>query len=140
MAQAPRQQPGGAPFRPGIDIPEGDEAALRNQMDARSVRQTVYSADGAIAVTHSHMAIVTKGSAAAMTLAAPANDGIELIIMAGSAFAHVVTATDLIEDGVTGGAKDTYTTAAFIGSGATLVSYGGKWLLVSKNLGTTAAV
>lgn len=142
MAEAPRQTAGGVSLKSGVDLPEAQEAALRNQIDADSKRQVVYSADGAIATTYSHVAIITKGSAAAMTLAAPAtsDNGVVVRIFAGSAYAHVVTATDLIEDGVTGGAKDTYTTAAFVGSGASLMAYGGKWYLLNKNLGATAAV
>lgn len=131
---------GGAQLRGGVDIPEDQEAALRMQLDAQQARQVVYAADGAIDPTFSHTAILTKGSAAAMTLAAPAlgDNGTRIVIQAGSAFAHVVTATGLIQDGVTGGAKNTYTTAAFVGSGAMLEAYAGKWHLLNKNLGATA--
>lgn len=140
MAANPPVGPSGQTLRTGSTTDEAQEAAFRAAIDAQQARQVVYSADGAIDTTFSHTAILTKGSAAAMTLAAPttANNGTRITIQAGSAFAHVVTATGLIEDGVTGGAKNTYTTAAFVGSGATLEAYGGKWLLLSKNLGTTA--
>lgn len=96
-----------------------------------------YVADGAIAVD-AGVAVLTKGSAGAYTLAAPGENGQELEIMAGTAFAHVVTATGLINDGVTGGAKNTYTTAAFVGSSITLRAWNGKWTVMAKNLGTTA--
>jgi hypothetical protein len=122
---------------PGPVLVNGDTAAAPPSAPADTNSVHVYSADGAIAV-RSHTAVITKGSAAAMTLAAPTRDGVRIEIQAGSAFAHVVTATGLIQDGVTGGAKNTYTTAAFVGSGCTLVSYNGKWHLISKNLGTTA--
>jgi hypothetical protein len=140
MAEAAKLNPGGSTLRANIDVDEGTEAALRNQLDAQQARQVVYAVDGAIDPTISHTAIITKGSAAAMTLAAPAttDNGTRIVIQAGSAFAHVVTATGLIQDGVTGGAKNTYTTAAFVGSGATLEAYNGKWHLLSKNLGTVA--
>lgn len=140
MAEAAKVTPGGAQLRGGVDIPEDAEAALRAQLDAQQARQVVYSADGAIDPTFSHTAVLTKGSAAAMTLAAPTsgNNGTRIVVQAGSAFAHVVTATGLIQDGVTGGAKNTYTTAAFVGSGGTLEAYEGKWHLLSKNLGATA--
>jgi D-ribose pyranose/furanose isomerase RbsD len=85
---------------------------------------------------------LTKGSAGAYTLAAPtaAMNGKELIIVAGTAFAHVITATNLLDDGVTGGAKDTATFAAFVGSGIHLMAYNLKWCVVAKNLVTIAAV
>jgi hypothetical protein len=65
---------------------------------------------------------LTKGSAAAITLAAPtaAQAGTQITIIAGSAYAHVVTATGLLNDGVTGGAKNTATFAAFVGASLTL--------------------
>ncbi len=101
---------------------------------------TARATDGAIATYG--LAVLTKGSAGAYTLAAPgaSDDGRMLIITAGTAFAHVVTATDLIDDGVTGGAKDTMTFAAFKGASIHLIAYGQKWHVVAKNLVTVAAV
>ena len=101
---------------------------------------TVMAADGAIAIAPGTV-VLTKGSAAAMTLAAPtaAQAGTVITIVAGSDFAHVVTATGLIDDGVTGGSKNKWTSAAFIGSAITLLAYNLKWVVVSKNLGTTSA-
>lgn len=96
-----------------------------------------YVADGAIAPTAGFV-VLTKGSAGAYTLAAPTENGQELEIMSGTAFAHVVTATGLVNDGVTGGAKNTYTTAAFVGSSITLRAWNGKWNVMAKNLGTVA--
>ncbi len=140
MAEAPRQKPGGVELHSGVDMPEAQEAQLRAQLDAAQSRQVVYAVDGAIDPTFSHTAVLTKGSAGAYTLAAPAlgDNGTRITIQAGSAFAHVVTATGLIQDGVAGGAKNTYTTAAFVGSGAVLEAYAAKWHLLAKNLGTTA--
>jgi hypothetical protein len=107
---------------------------------ATHAKQTVYSADGAIDPTCG-TAVLTKGSAAAMTLAAPtvAQNGLRLRIISSSAFAHVVTATNLLEDGVTGGAKDTATFAAFKGAGLDLEAYAGTWHIVGKNVVTVAA-
>jgi len=122
---------------PGPALVSGDRSTNPPSAPAGDSRAKVYAADGAIDV-RSHVAILTKGSAGAYTLAAPVADGIEIHITAGSAFAHVVTMTGLLQDGVTGGAKNTYTTAAFVGSGATFVSYAGKWNLRSTNLGATA--
>lgn len=100
---------------------------------------TVYTADGAIAVEQ-HKAIISKTSAAAMTLAAPtaAQAGIEIVLTSGTAYAHVITATGLIDDGVTGGAKNTVTLGAFVGATATLFAYNLHWVLKSKTVATVA--
>ena len=88
------------------------------------------------------LVVLTKGSAAAMTLAAPtaAQAGTRLRILNGTAFAHVITATNLLDDGVTGGAKDTATFGAFVGAAIELEAYNLKWIVVSKNVVTIAAV
>jgi predicted RecA/RadA family phage recombinase len=98
---------------------------------------TTQAVDGAIAIAPGIVRL-TKGSAAAMTLAAPtaAQEGTELIITAGSAYAHVVTATGLYEDGVTGGSKTTATFGAFAGATITLRAVNLKWTVVSKNVVT----
>lgn len=100
---------------------------------------TTISGDGAITIAQGTV-ILTKGSAAAITLAAPtaAQAGTTIAIVAQSAFAHVVTATGLIDDGVTGGSKNTWTSAAFVGSSLMLQAIGLKWSVLSKNLGTIA--
>lgn len=101
---------------------------------------TAYAADGAISKDPALLHVLTKTSAGAYTLAAPtaAQEGMILHIVAGTAFAHVVTATDLIDDGVTGGSKDTMTFGAFVGSAITLVAYNLKWVVLSKNVVTVA--
>lgn len=99
----------------------------------------VYSADGAI-TTDSQNAIITKGSVAAMTLAAPSTNqnSNEICIINNTAFAHVITLTGLLDDGVTGGSKNTITLGAFVGSSATLVAYNLKWKLKAKTVATIA--
>lgn len=81
---------------------------------------------------------LTKGSAAAIRLNAPntLQAGTTIQITSGSAFAHVVTATALLQDGVTGGAKTTATFAAFPGASMTLVASQGKWNVCSLNVVT----
>jgi hypothetical protein len=98
-------------------------------------RTKTYVASGAIDV-RSHIAYINKPvSLAAMTLAAPTADGIAIEIVVGSAFVHTVTATGLIDDGVTGGAKTTITfTGGFVGSSISLVSFNGHWCVRSKNV------
>ena len=96
---------------------------------------TVYASDGAIAV-ESGTAVLTKGSAGAYTLAAPTVDGTTIVITAGTSFAHVVTGTNLFWAGETGGPFNKITTAAFIGSSATVVAYNGLWHVVSDQIAT----
>jgi len=104
---------------------------------------TTYSTDGAITFTNPYnIAKLTKGSAAAMTLAAPstAQEGYRLLVLNQSAYAHVITATNLLDDGVTGGAKDTATFGAFVGASLDLIAINQKWHVVSTNVVTIAAV
>lgn len=98
---------------------------------------TAYATNGALSVTGGTK-VLTKGSIGAYTLAAPAADNVEITIMSGSAFAHVVTATSLVQDGVTGGAKTTLTFAAFVGACIQLRSYNGFWIVVNKNAVTVS--
>ena len=125
--------------------PAGDpvymDGKFVQRMDLSDGSQTIYDADGAIAVAAGTV-VLTKGSAAAMTLAAPtaAQAGTRLRILNGTAFAHVITATNLLDDGVTGGAKDTATFGAFVGAAIELEAYNLKWIVVSKNVVTIAAV
>jgi hypothetical protein len=137
---APRQDSGGAALRENIDLTATQEARLRAQLDPTQLATTVQTADGAITTT-SGLKVISKTSAAAMTLAAPtagSDDGTQVVITAGTAYAHVVTATGLIHDGVTGGAKSAWTSAAFVGSSIHLIAYNAKWHVVSYNLGTIA--
>ena len=100
---------------------------------------STYAVDGAIALTD-RTAKLTKGSAGAYTLAAPtaAMEGQRLVITSNSAYAHVVTATNLINDGVTGGAKDTMTFGASVGASIELIAIGSLWSVVGKNVVTIA--
>jgi hypothetical protein len=88
--------------------------------------------DGAITITPGTVKI-TKGSAAALTLAAPtaAQEGTFLTITSQTAFAHVVTATSLLGDGVSGSPHTTATFAAFIGATITLEAINLIWNVVS---------
>lgn len=100
---------------------------------------TTISGDGSVTIAAGVIAL-TKGSAAAITLAAPSSGqaGTEITFIAGSAFAHVITATGLIDDGVTGGSKNTCTLGAFVGASATFVAYNLKWVLKCKTVATIA--
>lgn len=101
--------------------------------------QTAYASDGAISILNG-TALLTKAGVGAYTLAAPtaAQAGTRLVITNRTANAHVVTATGLLEDGVTGGAKNTATFGAFVGATISLEAIGLKWTVVSKNVVTVA--
>ena len=98
--------------------------------DGSSDAAKSYAADGTIAGT-AGAAYLTKAGIGAYVLAAPAADGIRLTLVNRTANAHVVTATGLIDDGVTGGSKNQATFAAFAGATAEFMSGGGKWNVVS---------
>jgi hypothetical protein len=140
MADAPRQKPGGASLQENVDVTPTQEARMRAQLHPSTLPVVPYVADGAVSPSAGY-AVLTKGSAGAYTLAAPpaagsADEGTALEITAGTAFAHVVTATGLIQDGVTGGAKTTMTFAAFVGASIMLRGYNAKWHVIAKNLVT----
>lgn len=100
-----------------------------------SVTVTAFAADGAVTPT-TGVKILSKAGVGAYTLDAPRVDGDSLIITSTTANAHVITATGLVNDGVTGGAKTTLTFAAFSGASIHLVAYANKWQVVAKNLVT----
>jgi hypothetical protein len=101
---------------------------------------TLASASGAITVAPVVVVITKTGSLAALTLAAPtaAQNGMILRVTSATAFAHTVTATSLIDDGVTGGSKTTATFAAFAGASMELMAYEGKWHTLSLKAVTVA--
>lgn len=132
-----------------LDLIESESVAAQAVGFADKIRAiqnptvTAYASDGAIGFSNPYnIATLTKGSAGAYTLAAPtaAQEGYRLLILCQSAYAHVVTATNLLDDGVTGGAKDTATMAAFVGASLDLIAVNLKWHVVSKNVCTIAAV
>ena len=83
---------------------------------------TTIAGDGAVTIA-SGVNYLTKGSAAAITVAAPSAPGIgvRITITSGSAFAHVITFTGgTLWDGTTG-ANTTVTMTAFQGSTITVI-------------------
>ncbi len=99
----------------------------------------VISIDGAIDAHTAAAYVITKGSAAALTLAAPTvttDDFLTIVITSNTAFAHVITATGLLQTGAA--TVNTATTSAFAGSSLTLMAYQGKWNVVSQNTVTFA--
>lgn len=114
----PNYQPGGV-FQPSADYLLAGDIVIPGQR----YPVTTQAVDGPIPIL-SGIVKLTKGSAAAMTLAAPnaVQEGIELTLTNGSAFAHIITSTGNLQNGVTGGAKSTMTMAAFIGATITLLA------------------
>ena len=116
---------------------QADIANAQDDIAAAGIE--VFAVDGAL-TKNTGVKVLTKGSAGAYTLAAPtaAEAGHRLTVINGSAFAHILTATNLIDDGVTGGAKDTATFGAFVGASIELLAYNLKWTVLAKNVVTVA--
>ncbi len=77
---------------------------------------------------------ITKATAiSTSTLAAPskAQDGLTLVFTSLTAAAHVITATTLLADAVSGSPHTTATFAAFIGASITLQAQNGLWNVIS---------
>lgn len=114
-----------------IEKPEG---TIIYSIDANGGAQkapTLIAADGAIPVIAGFYEI-TKGSAAALTLAAPVagtQDGMAISITSATAFAHVITATGLLQTGTA--AVNVATCSAFAGSSVSFRAYNGKWQVTS---------
>jgi len=127
----------GGAFLPGADYTLTGVITMPGQLQP----VTIQAVDGALPIT-TGIVKLTKGSIGAFTLAAPsaAQEGTELRIVSGSAFAHVVTATGLINNGVTGGAKSTITFGAFVGASISLVAITtagavtGTWYVLAINV------
>ena len=95
------------------------------------------TASGAIDPHASTNYIITKAGVAAMTLAAPTvttDDGKVITITSGTAFAHTITATGLLNTGSDN--VNVATFAAFAGASVTLQAYQGKWNVLTST-GTT---
>ncbi len=100
---------------------------------------TTYTANGAISPEPGIKMLNKTSALSATTLAAPSRAGDRILLICGTAFAHVVTATSLIQDGVTGGAKSTLTFGAFVGASLGLVGVADTagaltWAVAEKNV------
>jgi hypothetical protein len=77
--------------------------------------------------------MITKGSIAALTLAAPtagADDGLQIEVTSSTAFAHTLTATGLLVDGA--GHVNSATFPAAGGGAIDLTAYNGKWYVINS--------
>lgn len=93
-----------------------------------------YVADGAITLRAGGIALLTKGSAGAYTLAAPTGDCV-LHIIAGTAQAHVVTVTGM----VAGSGQDVGTFGGAINDSCTLIGSAGGWYICGAPRNVTFA-
>lgn len=93
----------------------------------------LHAASGAINPANAGRRMITKATAAALTLAAPAlaDDGLKIQVFSATAAAHTVTATGLFQDGA--GHTDLATFAAQIGASIGLMAYQGKWMVTMLN-------
>lgn len=114
-----------------------DTAATNDAVFVADKAQTVAAVDGAIPVDANGSTVLTKGSAAAMTIVATATNGIRRRIYNGSSFAHVITGTGLFQDGATE-AGNTITFTNKKGAFVEVESYGSKWLVCGGNHYTVA--
>lgn len=78
--------------------------------------------------------VVTKGSAEAMTLAAPANpasNGVTITVTSNTAFAHTITTATLLDTGTASTTSIVF--AAFAGASVMLMAYAGRWKIIAGN-------
>lgn len=125
-------------FQPAGDVVQLG-GLLVQRMDKSDSAQVIASGDGAIAIKTGTV-VITKGTAAALTLAAPAEsqNGVRLRITSATAAAHVVTATGLLFDGAEATGDDTATFAAFPGATVELEAVNQKWNVVNAKAVTVA--
>lgn len=97
--------------------------------------------DGALAVpVKDTNVLITKATACLFTLAAPAKDqdGLRLTITAATNAAHVMTATTLLDNGLSGSPWTTATWGALaIGGTLPLIAMNGVWAVVGSANGVT---
>jgi len=99
---------------------------------------TVITGDGAIDITLGDWFRLTKGSAAAITLADPkqADNGRQIVIVSGSAQAHTITVAGGI--GGAGGSDDVITFTNRIAASVTLKAINGSWYVIGSYLAAIA--
>lgn len=123
-----------------IDNPDlGDLGAVLNTLidainNGDNSNVALLAVDGAIPPHASGTYIVTKVTAAALTLAAPTagtDDGITIAVYARTNVAHVITMTGLLEGGTAAVNTITFPTAG-AGAGISLRADNGKWVLRSN--------
>lgn len=103
---------------------------------AAPVPYQVVSGDGAITLSDG-VVIITKGTAAAITIADPPTEGVHVLtVVSTTAAAHTVTYTAGFGGGTT--SRDVATWGGAINDGMVIVGYGGVWY-ISSTRNVTAA-
>lgn len=112
-----------------------------NNVGGIQVSAQLIAADGAINAHKAGFYMITKASAAALTIAAPTagtDDGMEIEIISATSFAHVITAP--AGTFVVGGSalNTVLTLTAANGAGTTvyLTAFNGKWYVANGGFGT----
>ena len=129
----------------GTDIlqvvqPGGFVQASINEKGGVQYLPGLITANGAINPRLPGFFVITKGSIASLTLAAPTatvDDGLEIEISSNTAFAHVVTTVGLLL--TSSAAVNSITFPAFAGATVYLTAFQGKWILCTGGLGTYVA-
>jgi hypothetical protein len=97
-------------------------------------------ANAAINAHQSGLYVITKGSAAALTIVAPTagnDDGVEIAIITNTSFAHTVTAPagTFVVGGSALNTVLTFTAANGAGTSLYLTAYAGKWIVTTGGYG-----
>lgn len=122
---------------PGTAVASKPLIADANKIVAGAImipNSQVASANGAITIKDG-IVVITKGTAAAMTLADPTtvtDDFKTLRIISTTAAAHTVSNAAGSGFNAGGAGTDVGTFGGAIGDGMTVMAYGGKWLVVNK--------
>lgn len=121
--------------------PAADFVTLQPGAPGRAWDTVSYGADGAIAVpTRDTRVLLTKATAAAMTIAAPSvdSDGVRVIIYSPSSLAHTVTFTPGFYGNTTSSDVVTFTVTASVIGAIEMVAEKGAWRLLNMFNATVA--
>lgn len=114
-------------------VPNGVSIQNNSQGEGASDTLIPITASGAVNPKVAARYVITKAGVAALTLAAPTagtDDGLTIVITSGTAYAHTLTATGLLNTG--SASVNVATFAAYAGAGITLVAYNAKWNVQSS--------
>lgn len=121
-------------FSNGGSLVLGDSYLTTGLWGFKGIRYTPTQYDAAgVIPAKAGCALLTKATAAAMTLGAPTIDqnGDILVITSQTAAAHTVTALTLFADAVTGSPHGTATFAAYKGASVTLMAANLLWNVIA---------
>lgn len=109
----------------------GENPALGQvSVDGVSSNLVKLPASGAIPANKSADYVITKATAAALTLAKPTQDGLNITVASSTGAAHTITATGLLQTG--SASVNVATMAASAGASVSLQSFNGKWMTLGQ--------